>query len=145
MGKYPTRPHFAHSNMCPNMTNSGQIRYFGTSLGQPHMVKRGIPEKILPMQFRSIDFVWIVKSYDQISILPDFPVVYFTINSFPTFSQILFSEALLKCTSLDSQFFIWSHSVSKPPGDSKLDLTISLDISILRLLTYNVIYNIIVF
>ena len=75
MGKYPTRPHFAHSNMCPNMTNSGQIRYFGTSLGQPHMVKRGIPEKILPMQFRSIDFVWIVKSYDQISILPDFSIV----------------------------------------------------------------------
>ena len=75
MGKYPTRPHFAHSNMCPNMTNSDQIRYFGTSFGQPHMVKRGIPEKILPMQFRSIDFVSIVKSYDQISILPDFSIV----------------------------------------------------------------------
>ena len=55
-----------------------KLVYLGAYLNAPNMVKCGVPEKVLEMQFRCVGLRSIgppVKSYDQISFSPDRPIV----------------------------------------------------------------------
>ena len=57
----------------PNMAKYAKYAYLGAYLGVPNMVKWGVPEKILQ---NAVQTRWsLVKSYDQIKFLADFPIV----------------------------------------------------------------------